>query len=93
MVHVVSGAFFTTRVADLRAKLANAFGKFGVGRHLSLRQSAYGRATAIQPNAPLHIADILFTQTGGGAVFARHSAVVTGFNTGFVTIVSHGGLP
>lgn len=89
MIHLVPRAFRTTRVANFRAQLADAFREVGTSGHFPSRKRTDIRAAAVEFDATRHHFDVFFVQTRSGAVFAGLHALVTGLNAVFVMFVGH----
>lgn len=87
MIHVMTLAFFCTGVADLRADSADRVGKFTIAAHEPARCAAEIGAVDIQLNATNQRLDVLFVQTGVGAMIAGGRAIVTGVDAGLHAFV------
>jgi hypothetical protein len=89
MVGVVFLALGRANVADLGAQSADVWDELRPATHERRSCPAQGGAVPIAPNALDHLLDILFTQTSIRTVFTRLSATDTGFDTGFIILVTH----
>lgn len=92
MIHGVAATFFSTFITNLRAKFANLNGELATPGHVRNRQSADRRAVHIQFDTTRHGGDILFVETGAGAMVAGVGTLVAGADAGFVLVMSHGNL-
>ena len=90
MIDLVLGAVRATHIANLSAKLANTLGELCPTGHFARGPGADVSATAVQFDAACHCLDVLFVQTGRGAVFALNGAPVARLNIVLIFFVGHG---
>jgi hypothetical protein len=87
MIHLVFAAFLAAGAAEVGADPAQFLGKLRPARHESRRHSTEDCALMIQIDAARHFFDVLFLQTGAGAMLAFHRASVAGLDTALIFLV------
>tara|TARA_B100001105_G_C22399454_1_gene448590 strand:+ start:804 stop:1118 length:315 start_codon:yes stop_codon:yes gene_type:complete len=89
VVMLVPATLVATRLADLRAQLAQLLGEVAAPGHVASRQAADCGAVHVQRDASRHHLDVLLLQAGRGAVVTGVSAGVARLDAGLVLLVSH----
>lgn len=89
VVHVVLAALLATSIADLCAKLADAFREFRSARHLVRGKRADVRARPVQFDAARKRLHVVFLQARTRTVLARGDTLLTSLDTMLVFFVRH----
>jgi hypothetical protein len=89
MVHLMLGAFFAASFAGVGTEQADGLRLFTAACHGGRSKFAYLRAVDVQGDAAGHHLDVRFLQTGGRTMVACDRALIAGFNTRCVLLVSH----
>jgi hypothetical protein len=87
MVDFVLGALLGAGLANVGAQGADRLHVFTAPGHRRRGQLADSGAIHVERDAPRHHLDVLLLQACRGAVIARDSALVAGFNTGRMLLV------
>ena len=77
-------------VADIRADPADFFGELRASAHEHDRHRAGERAIVIQADTVRHVRDVRLAKAGVCTVFAFLGTLMTGVDTGFVQLMTHG---
>jgi hypothetical protein len=89
MFHVVFAAFFGAATANLRAMPTDVRRLFRTAGHQFRAHRANQCAIQIQFDAAREFLDHVFFQTGAGAMFALHRAVIAGIDAALIFFVGH----